>query len=120
MKTKEPAAQKPLTLNQFVKACGSLEAAAAQAGVSGSTFWRWLHDGSKPQGNNARRLKELGVIFAIALVLGGCASAYRVDLVNARILDWGGGNSISIIEDPQTKAICYAYSRGGVTCEVPR
>lgn len=53
--------QKPITLHQFVKTCGSLEAAAAKAGVSGSTFWRWLHEGSKPQGNNARRLRELGV-----------------------------------------------------------
>lgn len=55
------AAGKTLTLIRFVNACGSIEAAAAQVGVSGSTFWRWVHAGSKPQGNNARRLRELGV-----------------------------------------------------------
>jgi predicted DNA-binding protein (UPF0251 family) len=60
---KEPEPQKPVTLRQFVSACGSLEEAAAQAGVSGSTFWRWIHLGRKPQGNNARRLRELGVSF---------------------------------------------------------
>lgn len=53
--------KKSLTLLQFVKACGSIEAAAAQAGVSGSTFWRWIHTKSKPHGNNARWLHELGV-----------------------------------------------------------
>lgn len=50
-----------MTLLQFIKACGSLEAAAAKAGVSASTYWRWIHEGSRPRGNNARRLRELGV-----------------------------------------------------------
>lgn len=53
--------QKKLTLKQFIKASGSLEAAAAQVGVSGSTYWRWVEEIHEPKGNNARRLRELGV-----------------------------------------------------------
>ena len=36
------------------------------------------------------------------------------------VLDWGGGNSIYIVEDPATKAVCFAYSRGGVNCTAPK
>lgn len=63
MKTKKRngPAGKTITLYRFVMKCGSIEAAAALAGVSGSTFWRWVHEETRPQGNNARRLRELGV-----------------------------------------------------------
>ncbi len=50
-----------MTLRQFVKACGSHEAAAAQLGVRSTTLWRWMKKANVPKGNNARRLTELGV-----------------------------------------------------------
>lgn len=53
--------KKEMTLDEFTAACGSMEAAAAEAGVALSTYYRWTK-GSKPQGNNARRLRELGVL----------------------------------------------------------
>lgn len=49
-------------LQAFVDDCGCIELAAARAGVSGSTYWRWLHDRSEPHGNNVRRLRALGVL----------------------------------------------------------
>lgn len=109
-----------MTLLQFVKKCGGKSAAAVAVGVDPVTYWRWLTKRSKPQGNNLRRLVELGVVVSITLVLGGCAAASRVDLVSARVLDWGGGNSIYIVEDPATQAVCYVYSRGGVNCARPK
>lgn len=54
-------AVEPMTLRGFIKRLGSLEAAAAAAGVSGSTYWRWVEEIHEPKGNNARRLRELGV-----------------------------------------------------------
>ncbi len=50
-----------MTLKQFIKKMGGPEAAAAEAGVRHSTVWRWLKKISKPKGNNARRLRQLGV-----------------------------------------------------------
>lgn len=50
-----------MTLKQFIKKAGGQEEAAVQLGVRGSTIWRWLSKKSHPKGNNARRLRELGV-----------------------------------------------------------
>lgn len=49
------------TLEDLVEEEGNATAAAAKCGVSLSTFGRWLAGRHKPQGNNARRLRELGV-----------------------------------------------------------
>lgn len=38
--------------------------AAALCGVSTVTFWRWETGRTKPEGNDARRLAELGVTVA--------------------------------------------------------
>lgn len=51
-----------LTLRKFVELCGGQQAAAVELGVLTTTVWRWLNKTAKPKGNNARRLKELGVI----------------------------------------------------------
>lgn len=50
-----------MTLKQFIKKMGGQDEAAVQLGVRSSTVWRWLVRKSRPQGNNARRLRELGV-----------------------------------------------------------
>ncbi len=50
-----------MTLEQFVKKNGPAAAAVA-CGVSTVTIWRWMTKRTKPQGNDARRLKELGVV----------------------------------------------------------
>jgi hypothetical protein len=54
---------KPVTLAQFKKKHGPT-AAAALCGVSTVTLWRWLTKQTKPQGNDARKLAELGVTAA--------------------------------------------------------
>lgn len=51
-----------MTLRKFVELCGGQQAAAVELGVLTTTVWRWLNKTAKPKGNNARRLKELGVI----------------------------------------------------------
>ena len=33
---------------------------------------------------------------------------------------WGGGDVIYVVEDPVTKAVCFAYIRGGLTCTAPK
>lgn len=53
---------KTLTLRRFTAECGSPEAAAARVGVAFSTYCRWLNKSNKPKGNNARRLRELGIV----------------------------------------------------------
>lgn len=50
-----------MTLKQFIKKMGGHEEAAVQLGVRSSTIWRWLNEVSHPKGNNARRLREMGV-----------------------------------------------------------
>ncbi len=50
-----------MTLRQFIKKIGSPEGAAVELGVKPSTVWRWLNKICRPKGNNARRLRELGV-----------------------------------------------------------
>lgn len=50
-----------MTLRQFIKSVGGPEMAAAQLGVRGSTLWRWANKKSRPRGNNAWRLLQLGV-----------------------------------------------------------
>ncbi len=50
-----------MTLRQFIKTCDGPEAAAAKLGVRSTTIWRWLKKKNAPVGNNARRLRELGV-----------------------------------------------------------
>lgn len=50
-----------MTLRQFIKQEGSCEGAAAKLGVGLRTLYRWLNGENRPQGNNARRLAELGV-----------------------------------------------------------
>lgn len=51
-----------MTLRQFIKASGGIPQAAWDIGVRESTIWRWLNKKVKPKGNNARRLKDLGVV----------------------------------------------------------
>lgn len=51
---------KTLTLKQFKEKHGPT-AAAALCGVSPVTLWRWETGRTKPEGNDARRLVELGV-----------------------------------------------------------
>lgn len=53
----------PMTLSQFKKLHGPT-GAAALCGVSTVTLWRWETKRTKPEGNDARRLAELGVVFA--------------------------------------------------------
>lgn len=48
------------TLEQFEKKHGPM-VAAALCGVSYVTLWRWKTKRTKPEGNDARRLIELGV-----------------------------------------------------------
>ena len=48
------------TLAQFKKKHGPT-AAAAICGVTTVTLWRWITKRTKPEGNDARRLVELGV-----------------------------------------------------------
>lgn len=50
-----------MKLKAFVEACGGKEEAAVQLGVRATTIWRWLKKISVPKGNNARRLREMGV-----------------------------------------------------------
>ena len=52
--------KKKLTLAQFKKNHGPT-AAAALCGVTTVTLWRWITKRTKPEGNDARRLVELGV-----------------------------------------------------------
>lgn len=59
--TTNQAEKKTLTMLQFEKACGGPMAAALQAGVDLSTWGRWTAKKNAPRGNNARRLRELGV-----------------------------------------------------------
>lgn len=53
--------KKTITLEEFAARAGNPTAAAAQAGVSLSTMTRWLSKKHRPQGNNAKALRELGV-----------------------------------------------------------
>lgn len=53
--------KKQMTITQFVKLHGPTSAAAL-AGVSAVTIWRWATRQTKPKGNDARRLVELGVV----------------------------------------------------------
>lgn len=50
-----------MTLRQFIKKAGGPGQAAIALGVRESTVWRWLNRLITPKGNNARRLRELGV-----------------------------------------------------------
>ncbi len=52
--------KKRIALPAFVKKHGPT-AAAALCGVSAVTIWRWATLQTKPHGNDARRLEELGV-----------------------------------------------------------
>lgn len=52
--------KKKMTLAAFKKKHGQTAAAAA-LGVSTVTLWRWLTKQTRPQGNDAGRLVELGV-----------------------------------------------------------
>lgn len=54
---------KNLTLQQFVKRHGPTKAAAI-CGVTTVTLWRWQTKRTKPEGNDARRLADLGVVVA--------------------------------------------------------
>ena len=54
---------KQLTLEQFKKKHGATKAAAL-IGVTTVTVWRWQTRRTKPEGNDARRLLELGVTVA--------------------------------------------------------
>jgi hypothetical protein len=60
------------------------------------------------------------VIVVIAAALSACSSVSRVDSVDARRLDWGGGNLIDVVKDPQTGTVCYAFSRGGLQCALEK
>ncbi len=51
---------KTITLAQFKKKHGPTQAAAL-CGVSTVTIWRWETKRTVPEGNDARRLVELGV-----------------------------------------------------------
>ncbi len=50
-----------MTLSAFIKKMGSREAAAAAAGVSIVTYWRWMTGRTKPRGNDMKQLIKLGV-----------------------------------------------------------
>lgn len=50
-----------ITLKEFEDAQGSKAQAAITVGVGATTFWRWRNRITRPKGNNARRLRELGV-----------------------------------------------------------
>lgn len=50
-----------MTLRQFIKKVGGPGQAAIAIGVRESTIWRWLAKVSRPQGNNAKALRDLGV-----------------------------------------------------------
>lgn len=52
--------KKPITLKQFRKKMGA-SLAAYSCRVSTVTYWRWETGRTKPKGNDARRLVELGV-----------------------------------------------------------
>lgn len=52
--------KKKRTLKEFKKTLGAT-AAAAMLGVSVVTLWRWETGRTKPEGNDAKRLVELGV-----------------------------------------------------------
>ena len=49
-----------MTLKQFKKKHGATKAAAL-IGVTTVTVWRWQTKRTKPEGNDMRRLVELGV-----------------------------------------------------------
>lgn len=51
---------KKTPLAKFVEQHG-LTSAAALCGVSAVTLWRWQTGRTRPEGNDARRLEELGV-----------------------------------------------------------
>lgn len=53
--------KKTMTLATFKKKHGATKAAAL-AGVSTVTYWRWETKQTRPQGNDADRLVELGVV----------------------------------------------------------
>lgn len=50
-----------MTLAEFVKTCGSQEAAARKIGVSFTTVNRWLNKHTVPRGLARARLQQLGV-----------------------------------------------------------
>lgn len=52
--------KKPMTLKQFKEKHGPTSAASL-CGVTAVTLWRWITKRTKPEGNDARRLRELGV-----------------------------------------------------------
>lgn len=52
--------EKKMTLTAFSKLHGPTSAAAL-CGVSTVTLWRWATKQTRPKGNDARRLVELGV-----------------------------------------------------------
>lgn len=52
--------KRKLTLAQFKKKHGATQAAAL-CGVSTVTYWRWEIGRTTPQGNDAKKLVELGV-----------------------------------------------------------
>ncbi len=52
--------KKTIKLVKFVKLHGPTSAAAL-CGVSTVTLWRWATKKTTPKGNDARRLRELGV-----------------------------------------------------------
>lgn len=55
--------KKSITLKAFKKKHGPTKAALL-CGVSVVTYWRWETKRTKPEGNDARRLVELGVTAA--------------------------------------------------------
>lgn len=50
-----------MTIEQFKRKHGDAKRAALACGVHPSTFGHWLAGESVPRGNNARRLRDLGV-----------------------------------------------------------
>lgn len=93
-----------MTLKQFVKVCGGIEDAGAKLGVRGTTVWRWLNKKAVPQGNNARRLRELGVTVTCLLVASlfqGCATytlgkvTRYADMTGQQTICWEPGKTLN-------------------------
>lgn len=55
--------KKTMTFTAFKKIHGAT-AAAAKCGVSTVTYWRWETGKTKPEGNDAKRVAELGLVRA--------------------------------------------------------
>jgi hypothetical protein len=64
-------------------------------------------------------MKTLLVVISAAAAaagLSGCTAVQRTDTPYARALNLGGGQSVTVIEDPVGKVTCYLPIGNGIFC----